>query len=330
MIDSIFIERDVLDHPVSQKVINRLKNADVFEIERYQEMFNRRQQNFRIQKQNPALILAKKYDNFVLPAPSGFGIDAQKNYYFSHMYNCIYDCRYCFLQGMYSSANYVLFVNYEDFFEKITDVIAENTNDSITFFSGYDCDSLAFEKITGFAEQAVEFFSNFNSVELELRTKSIVSDTLLKRSPISNCIVAYSLSPSNVASILDHKAPSVERRINALKLLAKNGWPVGLRFDPLIYCSDWKKIYSELFCQIFSDINVARVHSVSHGPLRYPKDMYKKISSLYPDDKLFSFPMEAKDGIVSYGKEIEEEMSLFLQLELEKYTTKNKIFRCLV
>jgi spore photoproduct lyase len=231
---------------------------------------------------------------------------------------------------MYSSANYVLFVNYEDFFRKISDVICENTNDSITFFSGYDCDSLAFEKITGFAEKAVEFFSNFNSVELELRTKSIVSDTLLKRSPISNCIVAYSLSPSNVASILDHKAPSVERRINALKLLAKNGWHVGLRFDPLIYCSDWKKIYSELFCQIFSDINIARVHSVSHGPLRYPKDMYKKISSLYPDDKLFSFPMEAKDGIVSYGKEIEEEMSFFLQSELEKYTTKNKIFRCLV
>ena len=27
MIDSIFIERDVLDHPVSQKVINRLKNG---------------------------------------------------------------------------------------------------------------------------------------------------------------------------------------------------------------------------------------------------------------------------------------------------------------
>ena len=117
MIDSIFIEQDVLDHPVSQKVINRLKNADVFEIERYQEMFNRRHQNFRIQKQKPALILAKKYDNFVLPAPSGFGIDAQKNYYFSHMYNCIYYCRYCFLQGMYSSANYVLFVNYEDFFK---------------------------------------------------------------------------------------------------------------------------------------------------------------------------------------------------------------------
>ena len=330
MIDSIFIESEVKDHPNTQNVIKRLRKASIFEIDRYQEMFNKRQQNFRIQKQNPALILAKKHDNFVLPAPSGFGIDAQKNYYFSHMYNCIYDCRYCFLQGMYSSANYVLFVNYDDFFKSISDTIDANRNSSITFFSGYDCDSLAFEKITGFADTAMEFFSNFSSVELELRTKSIVSDIFLKRNPIANCIIAYSLSPESTARILDHKAPSIIRRISALKKLANNGWSVGLRFDPLIYCAGWEEMYSQLFEKIFSDINISQVHSVSHGPLRYPKEMYKKISGLYPNDKLFSFPMETKDGIVSYGKEIEEEMSAFLQIELAKYTSKNKIFRCMV
>ena len=36
--------------------------------------------------------------------------------------------------------------------------------------------------------------------------------------------------------------------------------------------------------------------------------------------------METKGGIVSYGKDIEQEMSLFLQEELEKYTTKKKFF----
>ena len=35
------------------------------------------------------------------------------------MYNCIYDCKYCFLQGLYSSANYLVFVNYEDFLNQI-------------------------------------------------------------------------------------------------------------------------------------------------------------------------------------------------------------------
>ena len=69
------------------------------------------------------------------------------------MYNCLYDCDYCFLQGLYSSANYVLFVNYEDFFEHISHTIEKNKNDSQMFFSGYDCDSLAFDKISGFSNQ---------------------------------------------------------------------------------------------------------------------------------------------------------------------------------
>ena len=114
--DQVFVESQIIDHPITERVLSCLPKADLLNINRYQELFNKRQQNFRLQKEKPALILAKKHDNFVLPAPSGFGMDAQKNFYFSHMYNCIYDCRYCFLQGMYSSANYLLFVNFEDFF----------------------------------------------------------------------------------------------------------------------------------------------------------------------------------------------------------------------
>ena len=52
------------------------------------------------------------------------------------MYNCIYDCKYCFLQGLYSSANYLVFVNYEDFLNQIKNLVTRNKGKSITFFSG--------------------------------------------------------------------------------------------------------------------------------------------------------------------------------------------------
>ena len=35
----------------------------------------------------------------VHPVPATYGIGGDENYYFSHMLNCLYDCRYCFLQG---------------------------------------------------------------------------------------------------------------------------------------------------------------------------------------------------------------------------------------
>ena len=330
MIETVYVEEEIIDHAITKRVLKSFPRAVTIEISRYQEIFNKRHQNFRLQKRNPALILAKKHGNFVLPVPSGFGMDAQKNFYFSHMYNCIYDCRYCFLQGMYSSAHNVLFVNYDDFFKSISDTIDTHQGCSLTFFSGYDCDSLAFEKISGFATHALDFFNKHPSVELELRTKSVVTSTLMKRDPVKNCIVAFSLSPQNIASVLDNKAPSIARRTKALKQLARAGWLIGLRFDPLIYCANWENMYSELIADIMDDLDSSSLHSVSYGPLRFPKQMYKKIASLHPDDRLFSFPMDRKAGIISYGAEIEKLMSKHIQTELNKYTPTSKIFRCTV
>ena len=102
------------------------------------------------------MILARKKDGFVLPTPTGYGIGGTRNYYFSHMLNCPFDCRYCFLQGMFRSANHVVFVNWEDFFSAIASVAPGD--EPAYFFSGYDCDSLAYDGVTGFVHEALAAF----------------------------------------------------------------------------------------------------------------------------------------------------------------------------
>ena len=72
------------------------------------------------------------------------------------MLNCVYDCRYCFLQGMYRSANYVLFVNYDDFRVQIEESISSCKGNSI-YYSGYDCDSLALEPVSHFCDYFWKF-----------------------------------------------------------------------------------------------------------------------------------------------------------------------------
>ena len=84
MIETIFFEQQIAEHPTTQRIRNALPRASWVPIDRYQELFNKRHQNFKLQKKNPALILAKKHDNFVLPVPSGFGMDSHKSFYFSH------------------------------------------------------------------------------------------------------------------------------------------------------------------------------------------------------------------------------------------------------
>ena len=329
MINQIYIENEIKDHPRVQSILKKFKRNTPVYIDKYASVFNKKNQNFRIQKKYPSLILSQKKAGYVLKTPADFGIGNSNNFYFSHMYNCLYDCDYCFLQGLYSSANYVLFVNYEDFFEHISHTIEKNKNDSQMFFSGYDCDSLAFDKISGFSDQLIQFFEKYQNVEVELRTKSVVTKSLIKRPAIKNCIIAFSLSPNKIAEKLDNKAPSIRRRIKAMKDLADCGWLIGLRFDPLIYTNDWKVQYSELICEIMGQIHVSSIHSVSYGLLRFPKKMYKKISNLHNTTGLFAFPLDINNnGVTSYGKEIESEMYHFIQKELQRYLPIKKIFHC--
>lgn len=326
MIDTLYIEEEVQNHPRVREVSKRFPKARRVLCGRYGEVFNRKAQNFRFQKRKPALILAKKFGHFVLDVPKGYGIGAERNFYFSHMLNCIYDCRYCFLQGMYRSAHLVFFVNYEDFQTAIEKKINEAPEVETHFFSGYDCDSLALDSVTHFVESFLPFFERFPKALLELRTKSVQVKSLLDRKPIENCIVAFSFTPEEVAAILENKTPPVARRLEAMKRLQERGWKLGLRFDPLIYHEKYKEQYEQLFRNVFQKMKVSSLHSVSLGPFRLPKEGYENIYKLYPDEKLFSGPLEERNGMVSYLKEMEEEVIHFVILELSEYVPKSILY----
>ena len=69
-------------HPRTLAILGKYPKAIVIPCDRYGEVFNRTQQNFRLQKKDPALILAEKYEHLVLPTPSDQGIGGHTNFYF--------------------------------------------------------------------------------------------------------------------------------------------------------------------------------------------------------------------------------------------------------
>lgn len=328
MIDTLYIESAVAEHPRVSVIRQRFPQARVIHCERYGEVFNPKAQNFRLQKQKPALIMARKHQKFALPAPPGYGIGGDRNYYFSHMLNCLYDCRYCFLQGMYQSANYVLFVNYEDFQQQIRDICLESPDEAIYFFSGYDCDSLALEPVSGFAEAFLPVFAELPNAWLELRTKSTQIRGLLNRPVLPRCVVAFSLSPDSVADKVEAKAPPLIKRIEAAAKLQQQGWQIGLRFDPLIYQKDYREQYRQFFEQVFSVIDADALHSVSLGVFRLPEHFFKRMHKLYPQERLFASPLESTSGMVSYKDELEQAMMNDCGELLLQHIPRERFFPC--
>ena len=329
MFTHIYIENSVADHPRTQAICARFPQAARVTCERYGEVFNPKSQDFRLQKAHPALILASKHGNRVLETPAGYGIGGARNYYFSHMLNCLYDCRYCFLQGMYRSANHVLFVNYESFETEITR-LSQNSSTPAWFFSGYDCDSLALEPVSGFAAHFLPFFARHPDAWLELRTKSTQVRALLKHEPLANVVAAFSFTPREMHRSLEHRVPSVERRLAAMVQLQQAGWLLGVRFDPLIYQQDYQAHYRELFNTVFSQLDADRLHSVSLGPFRLPRGYFRTISRLYPDEPLFAGPLSETDGMVSYHQDLEHELTGFCTGELRNHVSGSQLFPCTV
>ena len=131
-----------------------------------------------------------------------------------------------------------------------------------------------------------------------------------------------------IASALEHKAPSIFKRLDALNKLQAQGWPIGLRFDPIIYEDNYQQHYQSLFKLVFSKINPDTLHSVSLGVFRLPDKYFKKIHKLYPEEKLFASPLESKQGMMSYKAELEEEMMAFCTTELLHYIPEEKFFPC--
>ena len=303
-IDRIYVEETVADHPRTSGILRRFPKAELVLCRRWGEVFNRRAQSFRLQKRRPALIVAEKFDRFVLEAPPGYGVGGERNFYFSHMLNCVYDCRYCFLQGMFRSAHLVVFVNFEDFEKAIRERVAA-TDSSVCFFSGYDCDSLALEPLTGFAASFVELFETLPArATLELRTKSVQVRTLLDRAPVDNVVVAFSLLPDAVGEALEPGVPSLQRRLRAITSLQRAGWRVGLRFDPLVHVDGMARVYREFFDAVFREVDVAALHSVSLGPFRLPVDFHRRMERRFPDEPVLVRGIEERDGMVSYRPEI--------------------------
>ncbi len=328
MIDTLYIEEELLEHSRTKEFCERYKDSRKVYCKRYSEIFNRKAQNFRLQKQHPSLILGRKHKGWVLPCPEGYGIGGKNNFYFSHMLNCIYDCRYCFLQGMYRSGHYLVFVNFEDFQQAIIEKYSAYPEEDVYFFSGYDCDSLAMEPITHFLKTFIPFFRQHPRAILELRTKSVQIRTLLEEHPFKNCVVAFSLMPEKMSRAIEHRTPSIARRLQAMKRLQDHGWTIGIRLDPVIYSPALKSEYQALFEKTFSILDPQKIHSVSLGSFRLPKSIHERMIRLYPKEKMLSLGIVERENTRSYPLDIEQEMMSDCLNLLSQYVDSSVVFQC--
>ena len=327
----IYVEEGAEKYNRTVRILEKFPDAVVIRIRDYRDVFNRRNQNPGLQHNSQKLILAVKKDGYLYegaPVCQSFG--ERDFFYTSNVMNCVYDCEYCFLKGMYPSSNMVIFVNLEDTFAEIDRLRNEwgkTPNRRIYISISYESDMLAVESITGMLADWAEWVEGKDDVLLELRTKCASKKALEVIEGRDQFILAITMSPDEVISKYEKFTPDLESRIEMAEEAIERKLPVRICLDPMMHIRDYRNVYANMVDITFSKISQKSLRDVSIGSFRISKDYIKNFRNDYKNSSAAYFPYEIRDGYYQYPEDLRIEMEEFLYEKLLNYVPDSKIFR---
>ena len=329
----IYIEEALLRDRECLRVLERFPKAVYIPIRHYKDVFNRKKQNRSLQEKSRKLILARKEGQRIYKgAPVCQDFSEAHFYYSSLLMNCPFHCTYCYLQGMYPSANLVLFLNLNDYFTDCCALLSEKG--SLYLCISYDTDLIAMEEVYPYVERFLSFLEEEKELLIEVRTKAGGEGFFRRIETLSvpedvkrRMIFAFTLSPVEIVEEAERGSAGLMGRIVAVKRAIKEGFRVRLCFDPMIYHTDWKNIYRRFLTLVFREIPSEKVYDISVGSFRISESYLKAMERACPDSPHTFFPYENTNGFYHYPKDLLEEMEGFLLSRIEEQFPKERIFR---
>ena len=301
MWNSLYVEKDILTLPRTQKIIEKL-NLEPIAIEKFDDYWGRSKKPYLHKRDSLNIYLAHKKGQLLKLAPDAYGKAGEPHYYFIHAYNCIYECQYCYLQGYFNTPDIVLFINHEEIMDEMRNVLKENPDSKVWFHAGEFSDSLALTHLTDELELYHKFCEENPRAIIELRTKSVNIRALKSLKPLENLIVSFSLSPQKVAKTIDLKTPSTSARLKVMHELNTLGHKIAAHFDPIVYQESFKADYDHLLTEMHALSLNSKLQYLSLGVVRFTKDVYKEVERNYPESLIHATPMNKSfDNKVRYN-----------------------------
>ncbi len=318
----IYMEQAAADHPRTQKILAAFPNARRIYVENYREIFDRRRQNYPLQQASRALILAQNTGELIhRGSPVCQSFDNRYFYYCSSVMNCLYDCEYCWLKGMYESGHMVIFVNLEDTFREVDRLLRQHP---VYLCVSYDTDLLALDPLTGYARAWAEFAASRENLTIEIRSKGVgrLPDLTLSQ----RTILAFPMSPDDISRRFERSSPELDTRIRNVQEAMKRGFPVRLCFDPVLVLPGWKKSMAGLMEELDRRIDWAAIRDVSIGTFRLSAEYIRRMRSRYPESVLLQYPYVCENGYYHLTDDIEKDAMQYMTQLLTERIGKEQTF----
>ncbi|MBO94698.1 MAG: hypothetical protein CMI32_07360 [Opitutales bacterium] len=325
----IYVEEEAYNYPLCFDILNCFSKSVIIKVDSYKDIVSRTKQAFSLQKKSKCLVIAVKKSGFLYDY-SRFAQDiGQKNLFYNALtINCLYDCSYCYLQGMSSSANLVSFINLQDFFSETEEAILNRkyTNYPFVLCLSLDTDILSFENIVPYCRKWINFAYRHKDFIAEIRTKSTNFHSISGLEPTDRVLLAWTLSPNEVASRYEQGAPSPKQRVLAAKEAVDRGWRIRLCFDPVIPIDGWRELYTECVNEAFGALPIDGIQDATVGTFRMAADHLRVARKNRPEVELLHQNWEVRDGVVALPRDEQAEVTTFIKGLILKWLPDNHIY----
>ena len=308
----IYVEKKTENYELTKEILNKFSDAQILWIDHYKNIFDKKIGN---QKLTPAIIIAKDEHPNLLSVPNNYWYPG-KSFFFRSSLNCVFDCEYCYLKGNFKTQYPVIFVNYEDIQNEITNKIHEIRNEwyqwQITLYASNYSDIQWLDSLSWFNKSFIPFVEQFENVLMESRTKSANIDSILEVNnwiPFKNTEISFSLNPEKIISTFEKWTAPLQSRIKAINTLVDKWYKVGLRFLPLLPIDNYEKIYEEFLNKLRCEIDITKIHSIFIASLIYNQWDFKTMQKKNPNSQLWNFVKLHDNWLVKIPDEIFQKFS---------------------
>lgn len=327
-ISTLFIDKQVVDHPATQSIRQRLNVPSEIVTSAKQVYAVVSAAADPVKRGKEILYLTRNRGAFLKKCP-GTSHYICCGYQILHIGTfCHMECTYCVLQTYFHPPVLQYFVNHEDLMIELDTILSQKK--ILRIGTGEFTDSLIWESWTDLSGMLVRRFATQNHAVLELKTKTTAIKQLKDLTHHRKTIVAWSLNTNPIIRQEEHATATLASRLKAAARCAAWGYPLAFHFDPLIIYSGCEEDYCQVIEELFSHVAADNIVWISLGTLRFPPSLKTVIQKRFPDSKIiYEEFITGPDGKMRYFKPLRINLYRKIITCIRKHAPNTLIYLCM-
>lgn len=198
---------------------------------------------------------------------------------------CPAHCQYCYLAGSLSGAPVVrVYANLPQILANLSSY--EKADRATTYEASCYTDPLGIEHLTGSLAECIRYFGTRETAYLRWVTKFDQVDQLLDLPHNGHTRCRISVNADPVSRYMEGGTATVEQRLQGIRKLALQGYPVGLVVAPIMAIADWQSHYDTLFGQVAEALNFECDLTFELITHRFTPKSKEVLQTWYPNSRL--------------------------------------------